>query len=86
MEVSMAQIVVRGIDEEVMQKFKVRAKRQGKSAEQAVRELIEEAARETGRQDDWFERATAFREKLYRKYGQLDINAAELIREDRDSR
>jgi plasmid stability protein len=82
----MAQIVVRGIDEEVMQKFKARAKKQGKSAEQAVRELIEEAAREAERRDDWFERANAFREKLYRKYGAFDVTPAELIRQDRDSR
>jgi plasmid stability protein len=82
----MAQIVVRGIDEEVMQKFKARAKKQGKSAEQAVRELIEEAARDTERQDDWFAAANAFREKLYRKYGQFDISSADLLREDRYGR
>jgi plasmid stability protein len=81
----MAQIVVRGIDEEVMRMFKERAKKQGKSAEQAVRELIEEAARETERRDDWFERANAFREKLYRKYGTFP-SAAELLREDRYGR
>jgi len=37
---------VRGIDDEVMRQFRERAKKQGKSAEQAVRELIEGAARE----------------------------------------
>jgi plasmid stability protein len=83
----MAQIVVRGIDEEVMRRFKERAKQQGKSAEQAVRELIEGATREQQDQDDWFARANAFREAMLRKYGGPDpVDSAELIREDRDSR
>ncbi len=82
----MAQIVVRGIDEEVMRLFKRRAKQQGKSAEQAVRELIEAATRKTDEEGDWFERTIAFRERMYRKYGDQGIDSAELIREDRDSR
>ena len=82
----MAQIVVRGIDDEVMKKFKVRAKARGKSAEQAVRELIEKAAVDAIVEEDWFERAQAFREKLRAKYGPSDISSVDLIREDRDSR
>jgi plasmid stability protein len=82
----MAQIVVRGIAEEVMRLFKQRAKKQGKSAEQAVRELIEEAARKTEVEGDWFERTIAFSERMHRKYGDQGIDSAELIREDRDSR
>lgn len=82
----MAQIVVRGIDDELMQRFKARAKQEGKSVEQAVRELIEAAARTSERKDNWFEQVSAFREKLYRKYGPSDISSADDIREDRDSR
>ena len=82
----MAQIVVRGIDDDIMRRFKERAKKQGKSAEQAVRELIEGAAREDASEDDWFARANAFRERMHRKYGAQDIDSADLIREDRDSR
>lgn len=82
----MAQMIVRGIDDEVMRRFKERAKKQGKSAEQAVRELIEAAAREHQGESDWFTRAREFREAMYRKYGDDGIDSAELIREDRDSR
>jgi plasmid stability protein len=82
----MAQIVVRGIDDELMRQFKERAKKQGKSAEQAVRELIEGAARQEDVQSDWFRRINEFREAMYRKYGDQGIDSADLIREDRDSR
>ena len=82
----MAQIVVRGIDDEVMRRFKERAKKQGKSAEQAVRDLIEGAARETKAEGDWLSRIDELRERLYQKYGEFDQTAAEMIREDRDSR
>lgn len=82
----MAQIVVRGIDDALMKKFKERAKQQGKSAEQAVRELIEGAARAARQEEDWLARADRLREELRQKYGTSDISSADLIREDRDSR
>ena len=82
----MAQIVVRGIDDELMKLFKARAKAQGKSTEQAVRELIENAAREGERRADWFERINALRAEQKQKYGAMDVSAVDLIREDRDSR
>lgn len=82
----MAQMIVRGIDDEVMRRFKERAKKQGKSAEQAVRELIEQAAQEASTHGDWFRRANEFRERMHRKYGPDPVSSAELIREDRDSR
>ena len=68
----MAQIVVRSIDDELMRRFKERAKADGKSAEQAVRELIEAAAREERERSDWLRRAQEFRERMYRKYGDHD--------------
>ena len=82
----MAQIVVRGINDQTMRRFKERAKKLGKSAEQAVRDLIEDAAREDGEVSDWFRRINEFREEMYRKYGDQGIDSAMLIREDRDSR
>ena len=82
----MAQIVVRGIDDEVMRRFKERAKQQGKSAEQAVRELIAKTVEEEVVQSDWFRRAEAFRERMLQKYGPEQVDSADLIREDRDSR
>ena len=68
----MAQIVVRSIDDELMRRFKARAKADGKSAEQAVRELIDAAAREERERSDWLRRAQEFRERMYRKYGDHD--------------
>ena len=82
----MAQIVVRGIDDQLMKAFKARAKAEGKSAEQAVRDLIEQAAQEHERRDVWFERINAFREEQMQKYGAFETSAVDLIREDRDSR
>jgi plasmid stability protein len=82
----MAQIVVRGIDDEVMRQFKERAKQQGKSAEQAVRDLIADAVRDNQRTTGALARLDEIRERLYQKYGELPQTAAEMIREDRDSR
>ena len=83
----MAQIVVRGIDDDVMRRFKERAKQQGKSAEQAVRELIAKTVEEEYVQSDWSRRADEFQERMRRKYGGPDpMSSADLIREDRDSR
>ena len=41
----MAQMIVRNIDDGVAERFKARAKAEGKSAEQLLRELVETAAR-----------------------------------------
>ncbi len=82
----MAQIVVRGIDDEVMRVFKARAKRLGKSTEAAVRELIEAAAREEARQADWFEETMEFGRQLREKYGPYQGSVVDDIREDRESR
>ena len=68
----MAQIVVRGINDDVMRRFREYAKTQGKSAEQVVRELIERAAAEAEAARDWFEQVNAFREQMRRKYGDPD--------------
>ena len=78
----MAQIVVRGIDDEVMAAFKARAKAEGKSAERAVRELIIEAARAGKKRAEWFERAEQVREQLFKKYGGFpEADAVEDVRE-----
>jgi len=55
------------------------------STEQAVRELIETAAREGARQADWYTRAGVLRERIRARYGELP-SSAELLRDDRDSR
>ena len=82
----MAQIVVRGIDDELMKTFKQRVKAQGKSVEQAVRELIEDSARQHARSGDVLERITAFRERMLEKYGASEIDVVADLRENRESR
>ena len=79
----MAQIVVRGIDDELMRQFKAQAKARGKSVEQAVRELIEQAAREKCREADWFAQVTAFSQYVREKYGEQPSSVDEM-RADRD--
>jgi len=81
----MAQILVRGIDDEAMRAFREQARARGVSTEQAVRELIETAAREGARLADWYTRAGALRERIRARYGELP-SSVEMLREDRDSR
>ena len=82
----MAQLVVRGLDAEILKLFKERATRQGKSAEQVVRELIEAAAREEARKADWLEETMEFGRQLREKYGPYQGSMVDDIREDRESR
>lgn len=78
----MAQVVVRGIDEDAWAAFKARAKAEGKSAEAAVRELIVEAARAGKKRAEWFDRAERVREQLFEKYGGFpDSDSVEDVRE-----
>ena len=81
----MAQILVRGIPDDVMKAFKARAKRRGVSAEQAVRELIEQAALDHKRQGNWYRDIQAFHERVAQEYGVMP-SSVDSIREDRDSR
>ncbi|HSJ09648.1 MAG TPA: hypothetical protein VK928_07020 [Longimicrobiales bacterium] len=60
----MAQIVVRNIDDDVMRSFRRRAEAQGTSAEQAVRDLIEAAAREHEAWGVFANRSMQLRERL----------------------
>lgn len=79
----MAQMIVRNIDPDVMEKFKALAKRRGSSAEQQVRELIESEV-------DREERMAEFRRKsdawlaYWRDQGITFDDSTKLIREDRD--
>lgn len=79
----MAQIVIRGIDDDAMELFRQRAERLGYSKEQLARAIIErEAAAEAG----WtrFEkRARLIRERL-RKQGDEYGDAAHSVRSDRE--
>ena len=81
----MAQIVVRGIDDEVMRLFKERARARGESAEQAVRDLIVNAVVEAADRRKWLEQTVLFRERLREQYGDFP-RSDEIIREERDRR
>lgn len=75
----MAQLTVRGIDEELAAALKARAARAGRSAEAEHRRILEETLRPL-RSPDFFEAARARRLKLSAR----EITSTELLRGDRD--
>jgi len=79
------QVVIRNIDDRVLERLKVRAMAQRKSLEQSLRELLTEAARPSRAEllAD-LERIRAL--TPLRKPGVTYPTADELIREDRDTR
>jgi plasmid stability protein len=81
----MGQILIRGLAEDVMQAFKERARRNGRSQEQEARMLIEEAVRESESWERFAKFAERTRRELVRRGGDFGDSTRE-IREDRDSR
>lgn len=79
----MAQIVVRNIDEDIMQGLKSLAGRAGVSTEQAVRSLIEDAVTAARDLEAFRDAAATARAHLHEERGQFRDSAA-MIREDRD--
>ena len=81
----MGQVVIRNIDDRVLERLKVRAMAQRKSLEQSLRELLTEAARPSRAEllAD-LERIRAM--TPLRRPGIAYPTAEELIREDRDTR
>jgi plasmid stability protein len=79
------QVVIRNIDDRVLERLKVRAAAQRKSLEQSLRELLTEAARPSRAEllAD-LERIRAMTPP--RRPGATYPTAEELIREDRDTR
>jgi antitoxin FitA len=79
------QVVIRNIDDRVLERLKVRATAQRKSLEQSLRELLTEAARPSRAEllAD-IERIRAMTPR--RRPGATYPTAEELIREDRDTR
>ena len=76
----MAQMIVRNIDDEVAARFKARARREGKSAEQVLRELVSDYARRD--QEEFWAIADRIRESTK---GKPVIDPVASIREDRDN-
>ena len=81
----MGQVVIRNIDDRVLERLKARAKAQHKSLEQSLRDLLTEAAR-PGRAELLadLERIRAMTPPA--RVGAKYPTAEELIREDRDAR
>lgn len=78
----MGQLVVRNLEDDVVDALKARAAEHGRSAEAEHRELLRHALlqpRET--HDDWFERARALRDRLGRSEG---MSTTDILRADRD--
>lgn len=79
----MAQIIVRNIDPDVMEKFKALAKRRGSSVEQQVRELIEKEVRNSDAMAEFRRKSDALLAH-WRELGITFEDSTALIREDRD--
>ena len=75
----MGQILVRNLDDAVIEKLKARARRENTSLEQTVRNLLTEATRPS--RDDAIEQARRIREMA----SMSSVNSVDLIRPDRDN-
>lgn len=78
----MGQILIRGIPEDVMDAFKARAKRHGRSQEEEARRLIVEAAREHEAWVDFIDYTDRTRARLSRRETRGG-DAVEDVRADR---
>jgi plasmid stability protein len=76
----MASMVVRNIPDDVLQRFKERARADGKSAEQLAREAIEEKAKPS--REEIIRRIDAIRAQSKRTSGKEIVDS---IRRDRDN-
>lgn len=75
----MAQILVRDLDEEVVDRLKARARGQGRSLQAEVKSILEQAAKLDS------ERARALAQRIRRRFqGRPFEDSAELVREDRE--
>ena len=75
----MAQVIVRNLDDGVVERLKRRAARQHISLEQSLRDILTEAAKPGG-EDLWDEMA-----RLRASIGHVAGDSTDLIREDRDN-
>jgi antitoxin FitA len=75
----MAQIVVRNLDDALVERLKAKARDHGQSLEQTVRDILREAARPS--RQELVEEARRIRAMM----PPSSIDSTELIREDRDN-
>jgi len=85
----MAQLTVRGLDDRLVKKLKMRAAKNGRSAEAEHRAILQEVLVESG--EDWWERARRLREEIRSVYGILPDSGQsradmidELVRRDEE--
>jgi plasmid stability protein len=78
----MPQLTVRGVDEDLVRRLRVRAAQHGRSGEEEHRRILEAALRPE--RADFWEKAARLRAELAGRGA--DIDSAELIREERDRR
>lgn len=76
----MAQVLVRQLDERVVERLKKRAKEHGRSLQSEVKTILEEAAPDY---EAAWKRIERFR-KLLKRSGRKFGDSADLIRKDRD--
>jgi plasmid stability protein len=76
----MANVLVRNIPDEVLDRIKSMAKRRNRSLQQELSEAIENIANQSS--VDFFQKATELRERLRKKKVRF-TDSAELLREDR---
>ncbi|MGO9485030.1 MAG: FitA-like ribbon-helix-helix domain-containing protein [Rhodomicrobium sp.] len=76
----MGQILVRNLEDTVIERLKARALMADKSLEQSVRDILIEAAKPS-KEEVWAEI-----DRLRESIGPVTLDATDLIREDRDSR
>ncbi|MEO8325137.1 MAG: Arc family DNA-binding protein [Nitrospirota bacterium] len=77
----MAQVLVRQLDEKVVERLKRRAQEHGRSLESEVRTILEEAVPDY---EGAWKRIEQFQKRL-KKSGRTISDSAELLWEDRDS-
>jgi plasmid stability protein len=79
----MAQVLVRNLDEDVVERLKARAAAAGRSLEAELREIVSAAARPS--KEATLRRLDEIRART-RQPGPGEQSVVEMIREDRDSR
>jgi antitoxin FitA len=80
----MAQLTVRGLDQELIRRLEHRAAQNGRSAEAEHRAILEAALESAGQEDFWAV-AERLREAIRREHG-VQPDSARLVREMRDER
>jgi plasmid stability protein len=82
-EITMVDVLVRGVSEEAARWLRIEAERDGRSMNDLTREAIEDKARKSkARREAFWKEVDALRDAI----GPMPDNAVDLIRDDRDSR